>query len=68
MRTRLFAEKPGDILFTLKIEATAAEFETLRDALGYLPKNGPNAIARQLETDLNSLLAQARKIFYPISR
>lgn len=64
MRTRLLAENPEKIEFTLKIEGTAKEFEAIRDALARLPPNMP-APVRQLESELNSLIGQARKIFWP---
>lgn len=61
MRTRLLAENPEAITFTLKVEATAKEFEALRDALHKAPHITEVYVLRQ---QLDDLLAQARKIFW----
>lgn len=62
MRTRLLVENPSTITFTMKIEATASEFEALRDELSSAGVMRPHSC--YLRGELNNLLAQARKIFY----
>lgn len=58
MRCRLLAEKPDEIEFTLKITMTAKEWETLRDQLS------DKHPSWKLTSAINSLLADARKIFW----
>lgn len=66
MQTRFMAEKPNDITFTLKIEATAAEFFELRDELHrYGQRALPAPLTEKLTIELGHLLAASRKTFYP---
>lgn len=70
MRTRLMIEKPDETLFTLKIEASAAEFCAIRDDLDFILRqprrlHDTSDATKQLKYELNNLLGQARKIFYP---
>ena len=68
MKTRLMVETPHDVVFTMKITMTAKEWESLREAMDKLDlheknKHGP---VRMLMGHITDLLAQARKVFYPI--
>lgn len=58
MEARYMAEKPEDIEFTMKITATAKEWEELRDQL---QQRWPSSRLNNIITDL---LSQARKVFY----
>lgn len=60
MRTRICTDKPETIVFRLTIEATAREFEQLRDQL----ENQTAHPASEFKHALNDVLAQARKIFW----
>ena len=58
MEGRFLAEKPQEIVFTLKITASVSEWEELRDQL---IQRYPSGHLSHMITDL---LAQARKAFY----
>lgn len=58
MEARFLAEEPGKIMFTMKITATAQEWEELRDQLA---QKYPSW---RLATMITNLLGQARKTFY----
>lgn len=60
MRTRICTDKPETITFRLTIEATAREFEQLRDQMEGLTAHP----ASELKYALTDVLAQARKIFW----
>lgn len=60
MRTRICTEKPETIVFRLTLEATANEFEQLRDQLENITAHP----ASELKYALTDVLAQARKIFW----
>lgn len=58
MDGRFLAEQPEKIVFTLKLTASAEEWEQLRDQLS---EKWPSATLGYMITNL---LAQARKTFY----
>lgn len=60
MRTRICTDKPETITFRLTLEATAAEFERLRDQLDGITAHP----ASELKYALTDVLAQSRKIFW----
>lgn len=64
MQCRLKCEKPEDIVYTVTVTATAKEWEQLRDQLDKL---GPALgwPARTIRDEIDDLLAQARKIYWP---
>ncbi len=58
MEGRFLANEPEQIVFTMKITATAKEWEELRDQLA---QKWPSSRLSNMITDL---LSQARKVFY----
>lgn len=64
MDCRLKVEKPGDIVFTLTVSMSADNWERLRDQLdeSTLSTSYP---AYSFRDQINDLLAQARKIYWP---
>jgi hypothetical protein len=69
MEARFMAEKPADIVFTMKISMSAADWELLRDSLDGSVKpfktSGQHYVVTQFQGFICDLLAQARKTFYP---
>ncbi len=59
MECRLKVEKPGEIEYTMTITMKAKDWEELRDQL---ETAWPAAI---LAKNINDLLSQARKIYWP---
>jgi hypothetical protein len=59
MQTRFMIEKPGEVMATMQITMTIAEWDKLNDQLQI---NYPSIM---LITRINDMLRQARKIFYP---
>lgn len=62
MNFRLKCEKPGEIEFTLTATMTADQWESVRDSLAKVVKG---AAACELSRSIDSLLAQARRIYWP---
>lgn len=71
MEARFMADKPADIVFTMKISMTAADWEALRDSLEDDVKpfktGAQHYVVTQLKGYICDLLAQARKTFYPLA-
>lgn len=62
MQCRLRCEKPEDIVYTMTVTATAKEWEMLRDQLRETKFGYPGAT---LTNQIDDLLGQARKIYWP---
>lgn len=65
MECRLKCEKPEEILYTVTITATAKEWELLREQLKENPLQYPSFTLIQ---QINDMLAQARKIYWPATQ
>jgi hypothetical protein len=63
MQARFMAEKPEDIEFTMKITMPAKDWCELRDQLK--SNCGFRWPAVELARNIDDLLSQARKTFYP---
>lgn len=67
MNSRMCVETPGEIVYTVTTTATAAEWERFREALDFVASkslNVPDSVYH-FRRQLDSLLAQARKIYWP---
>lgn len=65
LRARLFAEEPEKIEFTLKITASAKEWEEIRDAIDAARDRGIGGHQMlRLGIAITNLLGCARKIFW----
>ncbi len=67
MKSRLKAEEPGQIVYTVTTTGTAKEWEDFRDALDFVANKSisvPDAV-HHFRSQINDLLAQARKIYWP---
>lgn len=64
MECRLRCEKPGDIEFTMTVTMKAKDWEALRDQFDRIPGPRPWP-ASTLISNIDDLLAQARKLFWP---
>jgi len=64
MDCRLKCEKPGDIVYTLTVTMKASQWERLRDQLDASPQS-QSYPAYDLRREINDLLGQARKIYWP---
>lgn len=62
MDTRLKCEKPEDVVYTMTVTATAGEWQKLRDQLNEAKFGYP---AATMTRQIDNLLSQARKIFWP---
>ncbi len=64
MDCRLKCEKPEDIVFTLTVTMRAGDWETLREQLD-ASTLGTSWPAYGLKRQIDDLLGQARKIYWP---
>lgn len=64
MDCRLKCEKPGDIVYTMTITMKAEEWEKLRDQLDG-SKWSTSYPSWSLIREINDLLGQARKVYWP---
>lgn len=64
MQCRLKVEKPEDIEYTLTVTMKAGDWDKLRDQLDKHYAWPGSDLVRQI----NSLLAQARKIYWPADK
>lgn len=59
MQTRFMIERPGDVMATMQITMTMADWEKLSEQLQI---NYPSIM---LVTRINDMLRQAKRVFYP---
>ena len=64
MDVRLKCEKPGEIVYTVTITMKAEAWEKLRDQLD-ASKWSTSYPSWQLRREIDDLLGQARKIYWP---
>jgi hypothetical protein len=62
---RLKVEKPEAIEYTLTVTMKASEWETLREQLEEQPGGARSYPAYTLVREIDDLLAQARKVYWP---
>jgi hypothetical protein len=68
MKMRLKCEEPNQIVFTVSVTATAGEWGHFRDCLDdFTMKSmiGNRDMVYAFRNQINDLLAQARKIYWP---
>lgn len=65
MNVRLKCEKPEDIVYTMIVTMSAKNWEKLRDQLDTV-KEFSSYPASDLRRNIDDLLGQARKIFWPV--
>ena len=67
MEMRLKCEAPGEIVYTVMVTATAKEWETFRDTLDETAMRSLKSLeaVHRFRSQINDLLAQARKIYWP---
>lgn len=67
MKMRLKCEEPGDVVYTITTTATANEWERFRDRLDEIAMKslGPLDEVHKFRRQVDDLLGQARKIYWP---
>lgn len=65
MDVRLKCEKPGEIVYTMTITMKASDWELLQQQLDQ-SKLQTSYPAWSLRAEIADLLAQARKVYYPL--
>lgn len=67
MEMRMKVEDPGKIVYTLTATATAAEWDSFREALDFVANKSvrvPDSVYH-FRSQIDDLLGQARKIYWP---
>lgn len=65
IRSRFSVEKPEEIRMTMTITANMRDWGKLRDNLDFVASLGAGDLVYALRRDIDSMYAQARKIYWP---